>query len=225
MNAMTTALASVPTPNAAPLSSPPNSDHEHVAAWRLGPRVPQTRGVLLRRLGYWLMRRAGWDFEGAMPDLPKFVIIVAHHTSNWDFPIGLAVKWALGLDVRWLGKDTLFLPPLGWFMRANGGVPVKRSSRENLVEQTAKAFAAREQFVLVLAPEGTRKRVPEWKSGFWHVAKRADVPICCVALDWSRRIVRMGPTVTADEADPAAGIARIRGYYADVRGYNPSQET
>ncbi len=160
-----------------------------------------------------------------MPDLPKFVVIVAHHTSNWDFPIGLAAKWALGVDVRWLGKDSLFMPPLGWFMRANGGVPVKRSSRENVVEQTAHEFASRDQFVLVLAPEGTRKRVAEWKSGFWHVAKRADVPICCVALDWSRRVVRMGPTVTADEDDPAAGITRIRSYFADVRGYDPSLET
>jgi 1-acyl-sn-glycerol-3-phosphate acyltransferase len=110
-------------------------------------------------------------------------------------------------------------------MRANGGVPVKRHSRENIVEQTAHAFETRERFVLVLAPEGTRKRVQEWRSGFWHVAKRAGVPICCVALDWRRKVVRMGPTVTADEDDPAAGIARIRSYYADVRGYDPSQET
>ena len=163
--------------------------------------------------------------EGAMPDLPKFVVIVAHQTSNWDFPVGLAVKWALGLDPRWLGKDTLFRGPLGWFMRANGGVPVKRGSRENVVEQTAQEFATREQFVLVLAPEGTRKKVAAWRSGFWHVAKRAGVPICCVALDWSRKVVRMGPTVTADEDDAAAGIARIRSYYADVRGYDPEMET
>ncbi len=160
-----------------------------------------------------------------MPDLPKFVVIVAHHTSNWDFPIGLAVKWALGLDVRFLGKDTLFAPPFGWFMRANGGVPVNRSTRENVVEQTTHEFATRDQFVLVLAPEGTRKRVPEWRSGFWHVAKRAGVPICCVALDWSRKVARIGPTVTADEDDTAAGIARIRSYYVDVRGYHPALET
>jgi len=222
MNAMITALASVPSPDAA------HSQHRNVEdpdGWKLGPRVPQTRGTLLRRLGYWLMRRFGWRFVGAMPDLPQFVVIVAHHTSNWDFAIGLAVKWALGLDVRWLGKDTLFRPPLGWFMRANGGVPVKRASRENLVEQTANEFATREQFVLVLAPEGTRRRVPEWRSGFWHVAKRANVPICCVALDWSRHEVRMGPTITADEDDPKAGIARVRSYFADVRGYDPSLET
>lgn len=222
MNPMITSLASVPPPSAAPPIPPVNADSN---SWQLGPRVPQTRGTLLRRLGLSILRWAGWRIEGTMPDLPKFVVIVAHHTSNWDFLIGLAAKWALGLDPRWLGKDTLFRAPLGWFMRANGGVPVKRTSRENVVEQTAHEFATREQFVLVLAPEGTRKKVAAWRSGFWHVAKRAGVPICCVAFDWSRKVVRMGPTVTADEDDPMAGIARIRSYYADVRGYHPELET
>jgi len=222
MNPMITSLASVSPPDAAPPIPPANADPN---SWKLGPRVPQTRGTFLRRFGVLLLRWAGWRIEGKMPDLPKFVVIVAPHTSNWDFPVGLAVKWALGLDPRWLGKDSLFRPPLGWFMRANGGVPVRRSSRENVVEQTANEFATREKFVLVLAPEGTRKRVAEWRSGFWHVAKRAGVPICCVALDWGRKVVRMGPTVTADEDDATAGIARIRSYYADTRGYNPEWET
>lgn len=194
-------------------------------SWQLTPRVPQTNRPILRRIGLWIFYRAGWHFEGALPDLPKFVIIVAHHTSNWDFPIGLAVKWALGLDVRWLGKDTLFRPPLGWFMRANGGVPVNRASSGNLVERTAHEFATRDQFVLVLAPEGTRKRATAWRSGFWHVAKHAGVPICCVAMDWGRRVIRMGPTITADEDDPAAGIARVRSYFADVQAYDPSRVT
>lgn len=160
-----------------------------------------------------------------MPDLPKFVIIVAPHTSNWDFLVGLAVKWALGVDARWLGKHTLFIPPLGWFMRAIGGVPVDRSNRQNLVEQSVREFESREQFVLVIAPEGTRRKVNEWRSGFWHVAKRAGVPICCVAFDWGRRTVRLGPTISADENDPRAGIARVRSCYDDVRGYDPSLQT
>ena len=222
MNVMITALASVLASDAAP---PPAASIRNPDGWKLGPRVPQTRGTVLRRVGWWVLQRAGWHFDGAMPDLPKFVVIVAHHTSNWDFPIGLAAKWALGLDVRWLGKASLFRVPLGWFLRATGGVPVERGNRGNLVAQTTREFNERAQFVLVLAPEGTRARVPEWRSGFWHVAKDAGVPICCVALDWNRKVIRMGPTVTADEDDPAAGIARIRRYYADVRGYDPARET
>lgn len=212
MNAMHTPLAST-----SPLVPAPD--------WRLGPNVPQTRGVRMRRLGAWWMQRMGWRFEGTMPDLAQFVVIVAPHTSNWDFFAGLAAKWALGLDVRWLGKHTLFLPPLGWFMRRIGGVPVDRTNRQNLVEQSVHEFRTRDRFVLVLAPEGTRRKVPEWRSGFWHVAKQAGVPICCVALDWSRKVVRLGPTTMPVEDDAAAGIARVRSYYDDVRGYDPSLQT
>ena len=190
----------------------------------LGPNVPQTRGTLLRRLGARWLRAMGWRFEGSMPDLARFVVIVAPHTSNWDFIVGLAAKWALGLDGRWLGKNTLFLPPLGWFMRAIGGVPVNRAARHNMVDGAVREFAERDRFVFVLAPEGTRRRVEQWKSGFWHVARNAGVPICCVALDWGRRVVRLGPTSMASEDDPAAGIARIRSYYSDVVGYDPSQQ-
>jgi 1-acyl-sn-glycerol-3-phosphate acyltransferase len=170
------------------------------------------------------MRRAGWDFSGQMPNVPKFVAIVAPHTSNWDFPIGLAAKWALGFDAHWWGKDTLFTPPLGWFMRANGGIPVVRSNKNNAVERTVALARSSERFALALAPEGTRKKVTEWRSGFWHVAKGANIPICCVALDWEHKLVRLGPTITADEDDPAVGMARIRALYNGIQGYNPSQQ-
>lgn len=160
-----------------------------------------------------------------MPNTSHFVAVVAPHTSNWDFPIGLAAKWALGFDAHWWGKDTLFLPPLGWFMRANGGIPVNRQHRDNAVERTVAAFRSHERFALALAPEGTRKRVREWRSGFWHVAKGANVPICCVALDYRRKIVRLGPSTMPLEDDPAAGIARIRSYFADVVGFDASQQS
>lgn len=210
MNAMHTTLASAP--------------ERGTEAWALGPRVPQTRSPRLRRFAWWCMRSAGWRFEGAMPDLPKFVVIVAPHTSNWDFIIGLFAKWALGLEVRWLGKDTLFLPPLGWFMRAIGGVPVDRSARNNMVDQAVQEFATRDRFVFVLAPEGTRRRVTTWRSGFWHAARRAGVPICVVALDWGRRVVRLGPTTDAVEDDAEAGIARVRSYYDGVTGRDPRRQ-
>jgi 1-acyl-sn-glycerol-3-phosphate acyltransferase len=172
-------------------------------------------------LGLWLLTRAGWRFEGAFPDLPKFVVIVAPHTSNWDFPLGLAAKWALGLHAHWWGKDSLFAPPLGWFMRANGGIPVDRKNSSQVVPATIAAARSSAQFVLALAPEGTRKAVREWRSGFWHVAKGADIPICCVAFDFPRRVIRLGPTTTCDEDDPVVGIARIRGYFAGVQGRHP----
>ncbi|MFN8980887.1 MAG: lysophospholipid acyltransferase family protein [Gemmatimonadaceae bacterium] len=192
-------------------------------AWHLGPAIPQSRRPWLRAIGWWLLQRAGWRFEGQMPDIPKFVVIVAPHTSNWDFPVGLAAKWALGFDAHWWGKDTLFRGPLGWFMRANGGIPVDRHHKSNVVDRTIDAFRTNERFALALSPEGTRKKVEAWRTGFWHVAKGANVPICCVALDWGRKVVRLGPTVRADEDTADAGIARLRGLFADIRGYDPTQ--
>jgi 1-acyl-sn-glycerol-3-phosphate acyltransferase len=191
--------------------------------WRIGPAVPQSRRPWLRAIGWWLLQRAGWRFEGQMPDVPKFVVIVAPHTSNWDFPIGLAAKWALGFDAHWWGKDSLFRGPLGWFMRANGGIPVDRRNKSNVVDRTVEAFRSNDRFALALSPEGTRKKVDAWRTGFWHVAKGAEVPICCVALDWGRKVVRLGPTVMPDEDTPEAGIERLRRLYADVRGYDPTQ--
>ncbi len=194
------------------------------ASWQLGPTAPQSHKSWLRALGWWILRRAGWTFSGQMPDIPKFVCIVAPHTSNWDFPIGLAAKWALGFDAHWWGKDTLFRPPLGWFMRANGGIPVDRKNKGNAVERTVALARSSECFALALSPEGTRKAVTEWRSGFWHVAKGAGIPICLVALDWEHKTIRLGPTVTPDEDDPAAGIARIRGLYKGVKGYDRLQQ-
>ena len=216
---MAAMLASTPT-------DPPDSSRSSPdrANWRLGANVPQTRGTLFRRFGYAMMRLLGWDFEGQMPNLSRFVVVVAPHTSNLDFFVGLFGKWALGLDVRFIAKSSLFVPPLGWFMRAIGGVPVVRTQRNNLVEQSIHEFATREAFVLVLAPEGTRKRVTEWKSGFWHIARAARVPICCVALDYGRKRIRLGPVVDADDVDAATGVARVRAQFAGVQGYDPSSQ-
>ncbi|MFN5581075.1 lysophospholipid acyltransferase family protein [Gemmatimonas sp.] len=218
---MSSPVASASAPSPAPR---PTDSATVTHPWRLGPDAPQSHKPWLRALGWFLMQRAGWSFSGQMPNLPKFVCIVAPHTSNWDFPVGLAAKWALGFDAHWWGKDTLFTPPLGWFMRANGGIPVVRSNKNNAVERTVELARTRLHFALALAPEGTRKKVSTWRSGFWHVAKGAGIPIVLVALDWEHKLVRLGPTVTPDEDDPADGIARIRAMYEGIRGYDPSRQ-
>ncbi len=209
MNRMTTSHASGALP---PSTSPV-----------LGPRVPQNRGPLFRLLGRLMLRLAGWELTGTIPDIPQFVLIVAPHTSNWDFFVGVATKWAMGFRVIFLGKHTLFRPPMGWFMRALGGVPVNRSTSNLLVDQTTSQFAEHEQLVLVLAPEGTRKHVSGWRSGFWHIARAANVPVVCTAFDYALKQVRFGPTLQVNaNVDAAVDIARIKSHYDDVQGRHPA---
>jgi 1-acyl-sn-glycerol-3-phosphate acyltransferase len=179
----------------------------------------------LRFLGTVFLRLCGWRVTGALPaGLTKAVIIAAPHTSNWDLPFMLAVAFVLGLRPSWLGKRELFGGPFGWIMRALGGIPVDRSKRSNLVAQAVALYAERERLLLVVPPSGTRSRAPHWKSGFYHIARGAGVPIVCSFLDYPRRLGGIGP-VFVPEGDLGAVMDRLRAFYGPVRGRYPEQET
>jgi 1-acyl-sn-glycerol-3-phosphate acyltransferase len=184
-----------------------------------GPAVPRTGGTLSRAVGRLAMWLLGWRLEGGMPDLAKFVIIVAPHTSNWDFPVGVAAKMALRLQVTFLGKHSLFRFPLGILMRALGGMPVDRSASHDLVSGIVAEFARRDRLVIVVAPEGTRKKVERWRTGFYHIARGANVPVVPVALDWGTCTVRIGAPVDLT-GDMERDIAGLQEWYAGVRGKN-----
>ena len=159
----------------------------------------------------WL-RVMGWRIEGALPPVPRYVLIVAPHTTNADFFVGLAAKWALGLRAQWLGKHSIFLGPLGWLLRALGGVPVDRSHPDGTVEAVLSAMQAAPAFVLALAPEGTRRLTKGWKTGFYRIAVAAGVPILPVAFDWSTRTVDLG-TPFHPSGDAALDIPLLRARY------------
>jgi 1-acyl-sn-glycerol-3-phosphate acyltransferase len=162
-----------------------------------------------------------WKVEGEVPSLPKAVAIFAPHSSNWDFVVTFAANWMLSLGVFWLAKDSLFRPPWGKILRKMGGFPVNRSQRNNHVEKLSQEFEKRDRMWLTIAPEGTRKPVERWRSGFYHIARQAQVPIILVALDWKRRRLRFGPVVEAIEKEEqavAADIERIRGLFRGVSG-------
>ncbi|MBL8983104.1 MAG: lysophospholipid acyltransferase family protein [Gemmatimonadetes bacterium] len=170
----------------------------------LPPSVPRRRSLGRRLIGSAVLRAMGWRITGAFPDLRKFVVIVAPHTSNWDFIVGFAAYLAIELDASWLGKHTIFRWPFGALFRYFGGIPVVRSQAANVVDLHVREFNAREHLVFVIAPEGTRKRIPEWKSGFYRIAVGAGVAIVPVALDFGQRLIRILPpfTPTSDyEAD------------------------
>lgn len=166
------------------------------------------------------MAVAGWRIEGALPDLPKFVVCVAPHTSNWDFVIGYAAKMALGLRASWLGKHTLFRGVMGPLLRRMGGIPVDRRAPSGVVEQAAQRFRSSGQLVLGVAPEGTRKKVMQWKSGFYRIARQAGVPIVPVALDWGVRTVRVGPPFDAT-GDETTDLETLHAFFRKVRGKRP----
>lgn len=161
------------------------------------PRSPMAEWV-----GRTALRLLGWRIEGELPKLDKFVAIGAHHTSNWDFVIFIAVKFVLRLNARWFGKHSIFSWPFAGLMRRWGGIAIHRERQGNTVEQAVQAFSAHQQFVLILSPEGTRKKVERWKMGFYHIALGAGVPIVLAALDYQQRRVVIGPSVmpTGDEA-------------------------
>jgi 1-acyl-sn-glycerol-3-phosphate acyltransferase len=148
------------------------------------------------------MRLLGWRFEGEIPNLPKLVFIVAPHTSNVDFVIAIAAMFALGVRVTFLGKHTLFRFPLGVAMRWLGGIPVDRAAAHNVVDETVAYIRATPHVALGLSPEGTRRKLPAWRTGFHYVARGAGVPIVPVALDYSSRTVRFfAPHHAADSVD------------------------
>jgi 1-acyl-sn-glycerol-3-phosphate acyltransferase len=157
----------------------------------------------------------GWRIVGDIPDLPKMVLIVAPHSSNWDFIVGIAAKLAMRLSVKYLGKDALFRFPLGIIMRRLGGIPVNRSTANDVVTSVVAQFARHDRMLLAIAPEGTRRPVERWRTGFYHIARGADVPILPVAFDWRSRTVRIGE-LFSPTGDPEADLPAIRARFQDA---------
>jgi 1-acyl-sn-glycerol-3-phosphate acyltransferase len=176
-----------------------------------------------QRLARWLLSLRGWQVDAQLPPADSYVIIAAPHTSNWDFPIGILAKWALGLRFNWLGKHSLFSPPHGWLFRALGGIPVYRHQRQNLSEQLAAYFQAHPGTILALTPEGTRSRTSHWKSGFYHIARQAGVPVALGHLDYGRKRVGVGGWLELT-GDREQDMQQIAAYYADITGKHPEQQ-
>jgi 1-acyl-sn-glycerol-3-phosphate acyltransferase len=186
----------------------------------LPPAAPRGGNALTRAFGRALLGLLGWRVEGAVPDVPRCVIVAAPHTSNWDFVVGIAAKLALGLRVRWLGKHTLFRWPFAGLLRWLGGIPVDREAAVGVVETAVERLRAEEKLFLGLTPEGTRQKVDRWKSGFHRIALGAGVPILPVRIDWSRRAIGLAPLFTTS-ADYDADLARLQAQFTRGMARHP----
>jgi len=176
---------------------------------------------LLRCLSLTIWKLLGWRLIGAPPPERKFVLIAAPHTSNWDFPLMLMVSFICRFDARWMGKHTLFPKPVGWFMRWLGGIPIDRRSSGNVVAQTVEAFEEQESLILINTPEGTRSTVSQWKTGFYHIAAGANVPVVPAYVDAPKKEVGiLDPFWTTGHVEK--DIAFLQSLYADKTGFNPA---
>jgi 1-acyl-sn-glycerol-3-phosphate acyltransferase len=181
----------------------------------VGASIPRRGSAPMRAFGRMVLALMRFDVEGEIPDVPKLVVSAAPHTSNWDFVVGMGTMFALDLRLNFLGKHTIFLPPFGAIVRWMGGIPVDRTSSHGVVGDAVQAFAANERLMLAIAPEGTRKRVAHFKSGFLHIAREANVPLLLAAFDWRARCVRFGPLFEWSD-DTAADLAKIEAFYDAV---------
>ena len=170
-----------------------------------------------------IMWLTGWRVEGKLPELPKYILIGAPHTSNWDFVLFLGVIFTLRASVHFMGKVELFNNPLGWFFYYCGGVPVDRKKSTGLVDQMVEACNKSDQFILTIAPEGTRHHVSEWKQGFYHIAKGAGIPIVMAQVDGKHKTVHIGKTFQPT-TDMEVDMKSIQDYFAGVVGINPRRK-
>ena len=202
------------------MSTPPETRPDQADFPILPPRAPQVAARWRRYLGILLMRLSGWRIAGNMPDLPKVLMIVAPHTSNWDFFHGFSAYLTLQLDTTWLAKHTVFFWPLGILARRFGGMAIDRSRGGNMVRTCVAEYGRRERMCITITPEGTRKRVPEWKLGFYYIATEANVPIVPVALNYPKRqVVIMPPFFPTGDA--AADLPKIKALYSAEMARHP----
>jgi 1-acyl-sn-glycerol-3-phosphate acyltransferase len=175
---------------------------------------------MLSKLGHWILKMWGWSFEGSLPDQKKYIVAVIPHTTNWDFIIGVLTKWALKLPVNYIGKHQLFQFPHGFIFRALGGRPVDRTRSNNLVEQVSEIFNNEEKFIIALAPEGTRSKVNKIKTGFYHIAEVADIPIIPCGFDFrTRKVIFREPFYPTGNLDK--DMKELMDFYLKIEGKHP----
>ncbi len=188
----------------------------------LGAAVPRWGNRLTKAIGRFLLAGYHWHIEGQVLNESKFVMILAPHTSSWEFLTSIATRLALGMGNHWLVADAYAWWPLGRLMGWLGGVPVDRRSHHDLVSQMVQTFRTSNRFILALYPEGTRRRVSQWKTGFWHIATAARVPIQIVSIDYAKRATVFGP-VFEPSGNLEADMRKIQAQYRGVRAKYPDQ--
>lgn len=178
--------------------------------------------MLKKALARTFFRLSGWRLVTEPAPGRPVVFLGAPHTSNWDFPLTLAIAWSLDIEMKWLGKKSLFRGVMGPFARALGGIPVDRENPQGLVDALVAQMRSGASFGLVIAPDGTRSGNTHWKSGFYRIARDSGLDVALGYIDRPTMTAGLGPTITLT-GDVAADMDVIREFYADKHGYHPAQ--
>ena len=171
-----------------------------------------------------ILKMLGWQLEEQLPATKKYVLIGYPHTSNWDFILGMLAKWAMGMPLNWVAKHSMFWGPLGPIFIAMGGVPINRDKTFGFIQKNIEFFKIRQSFVLGLMPEGTRNKTDRLKSGFYHIADGANVPIALAYLDYKNKKIGVGKVIETT-GDIYADFEIIKNFYQDKTGYNPKNQS
>ncbi len=176
---------------------------------------------IFRPLFYWFACVAlfimGWKANGKIPDIKKFVMIAAPHSSNWDFIFFLLIIFKFKISVHWMGKNTMFKWPFKWVLKRLGGIPIDRSAKSNVVQSMVNAFENSKRLIITIAPSGTREKVMTWKTGFYHIAHLAKTPIVCGFIDYKQKTIGVGPVFTPC-GDMESDMQSIKAFYAQFSG-------
>lgn len=188
----------------------------------VGPNLPRRGNALSRWLAQTILRLFGWRIEGEVPDVPKTILVGAPHTSNYDLFLALLTAMSLGVDMRYVIKHTVVSNPFGPLLRWTGAIGVNRGTTKDFVQTMVEIFNEHDKFMLAIMPEGTRTKVPGWRSGFYYMAYLADVPLTLIIFDYGRKVMGIGPTLHPT-GDYEADLPRIQAYYTGIRGRHGKQ--
>lgn len=178
---------------------------------------------MLKKISRFILSALGWQLDVQVPSEKKYVIIGAFHTSNWDFPMSILALWAMGLRACWVGKHTLFRGPLGPLFKLLGGIPVDRTVHTGFIHRIAEQYKSRDQMALTIAAEGTRSKTEYWKTGFYHIAVEAGVPVALGYLDYGNKKLGIGATLYPS-GDINTDFEIIREFYKDKTGLRPENQ-
>ena len=182
-------------------------------------RLRGKRPILLRKIARFGINISGWTIKGMVPDEERIVIIAAPHTSNWDFVLAMLAIFGLNIKLRWLRKHSIFKPGFKNFFKWLGGIPVYRDNPSNLIDNVVKIVKREKSIVIAMTPEGTRKKVKRWKTGFLRIAKQTQSKILLISIDAPTKSIEIGkifnPTGNSED-----DLAFIQKYYSSFRGIN-----